>query len=45
LKGCFRYGYGFGVTSALFGKKSMMNQSNGFLGMFFYALQIIFGKK
>ena len=39
-----RYGSGFGITSALFGKKSMMNQSNGYLGMIFYSLQILFGK-
>jgi hypothetical protein len=42
---CVRYGSGFGITSILFGKKSMMNQSNGILGMIFYSLQIIFGKK
>ncbi len=42
---CIRYGSGFGITSILFGKKSMMNQSNGILGMIFYSLQIIFGKK
>ena len=39
-----RYGSGFGITGALFGKKSMMNQSNGVLGMIFYSLQILFGK-
>jgi vitamin-K-epoxide reductase (warfarin-sensitive) len=38
-----QYGSGFGITSILFGKQSMMNQSNGILGMIFYSLQIFFG--
>jgi hypothetical protein len=40
-----RYGSGFGITGALFGKNSKMNASNGILGMVFYILQIIFGEK
>ncbi|CAF1615669.1 unnamed protein product [Rotaria sp. Silwood1] len=38
-----KYGTGFGITDALFGKNSKMNASNGNLGMIFYILQIIFG--
>ena len=39
-----QYGSGFGITGALFGKQSMLNQSNGLLGMLFYTLQILIGK-
>ena len=39
-----RYGTGFGITGSLFGKNSMLNSSNGVLGMIFYTLQIIIGK-
>jgi len=45
IRFCIRYGSGFGITGKLFGKKSMMNQSNGVLGMLFYSLQILFGKE
>ncbi|CAF3257740.1 unnamed protein product [Rotaria sp. Silwood2] len=38
-----KYGTGFGITDALFGKNSKMNASNGILGTIFYTLQIIFG--